>query len=89
MLSGDYVSNTSKDGLSPCGRVCCPSPFCPGCGPHFPRTCPRTSYSPKQLCQLCIVDSCSAVVLFSSFRESSRLFLLALFGLFFGCLYMQ
>ena len=94
MISGNCVSNTAKGGLSPCGRVCC----------KFILFRLQTTFSSYfsldvMLSQsavsrfrspvMTIVDSCSAAVLYSSFRKALRSLLLALYGLFFGGLYMQ
>ena len=93
MLSGDCVSNTSKGDLSLCGRTYC----------KFNLSKLRTTFSSYlssdvMLSQsalskfrspvMKIVDSWSAAALFSSFREASRSVLQALYGLFFGGLFM-
>ena len=84
MISGDCVSNTSKGGLSPCGRACC----------KFISSRLRTTFSSYISSDVMISKSTvskfrspvmkivycwSAAVLFSSFRKASRWFLQALY----------
>ena len=94
MLSGDCLSNRSKSSLSPCVRVCCEfissklrTPFSSYLSSNVILS--ESAVSRFRSTVITTVDSCSAAVPFSLFREASSSFLLALYGLIFGGLCMQ